>query len=850
MARELKAIVVCAARKSGLEQVRTAIAHMPGAEWHLLSTDVPGDRTALEAWSRRRGLRATIIVFEGTKEEIKDAQFLAALSRFTNRASVGFGLFVCGPVRFADSVSQARELGELRDVVQLTKARSLNETLDDAASFIRAAGRIRLAAGVEGIQNQGARLLGATAGLVEVVACLTVTLFLTRLIPADAFWNLDPRVAGVVAGIPFLPSVFLPLLCVRPGFGLQISTASGKRNGPAVIGLLLLCMFVLVRGSLSFRDATAAPEGWLTLGQCIGLLLEALRRNGRRAAWLLRIRHHATDRRGGLPTVRGQRAPRMSRAFLNRVIPEELLVPWFGSDTASVFLSYTENSEWGRLLAREVRDSLERRGVDVFYAPESIAFGRPWRPALYRSLGKANVIVAIVDPETTKWPWPAREVEAAIQGHARTGLPKFVVLTPTTSGAEDADSSTVVEWNVASQTYPVFDHLVGPGVPTRRLAGFQSIPIPHGADDRREILESLGWGLVTGRFSTPGLFNASINRALKTAAVPAVGLAMIGMIIGVVGLALVVLGDSNGTAWRATSALVDSAPIFLVLAFSFGYCARSALSWWLEVAQSPWAARLIRLGSLIGISVMMAPSIRTLSPLRLAWAGVLCAIGWWVRSFTNTFELLASSNPYRRERAPALETSAAEGAPTNLRDFADRRAAQRAAQQNFEAAKESYEEYVRVHGIAFESLTEDQTATARADVGLQRAERGFRDALRWASDRDERYNAASTHAQLGLLLHLWGSLSEAGERYKCALSMLRGIPILLIPQITNAALGTEVVCCDGLGLLRLRAGETEEALNWFRRSRVASGDGGSVWGVLRVESIIAGIEVSENQKQG
>jgi hypothetical protein len=78
--------------------------------------------------------------------------------------------------------------------------------------------------------------------------------------------------------------------------------------------------------------------------------------------------------------------------------------------------------------------------------------------------------------------------------------------------------------------------------------------------------------------------------------------------------------------------------------------------------------------------------------------------------------------------------------------------------------------------------------------------------------------------------------------------MLRGMPILLMPQITKAAIGTEDVCCDRLGILRLQAGNLGEALQWFRRSRIASEDAGDVGGAMRADSLIAVAEEVERQK--
>jgi hypothetical protein len=122
---------------------------------------------------------------------------------------------------------------------------------------------------------------------------------------------------GALAGLPLLPAIYLPLLLI---FDRRVPWVS--------YAVALLLMFVIVRGSLDLFGSVLAPVEWFSFGQAAGILLDGVRRNGRRKEWLMKVVRNSYAA-ATLPTGKDGRLPRESRLSLRRVIPEALIVPWF-----------------------------------------------------------------------------------------------------------------------------------------------------------------------------------------------------------------------------------------------------------------------------------------------------------------------------------------------------------------------------------------------------------------------------------------------------------------------------------------------------------------------------------------
>jgi hypothetical protein len=188
-----------------------------------------------------------------------------------------------------------------------------------------------------------------------------------------------------------------------------------------------------------------APVSSIVLGIVLGFGMDAARRHGYSARRERRRVDPETisGRHGRLPAeMRRQSGPTFIDPWSCPVLPAE--VP-------RVFISYSQDSAWGRARAEELERELDRVGAEYFrdvHMPE----GGAWRRELNAYLGRATVLILLADGITVEHPWPAAEVEAALAGRAWTGLPHIIVITPPGQPRSNEDS-----W----RWFPVFRAVLG-----------------------------------------------------------------------------------------------------------------------------------------------------------------------------------------------------------------------------------------------------------------------------------------------------------------------------------------------------------------------------------------------------
>ncbi|SRR5713101_8919192 len=80
-------------------------------------------------------------------------------------------------------------------------------------------------------------------------------------------------------------------------------------------------------------------------------------------------------------------------------------------DKPSVFISHSFSDEnW----VREFANSLEQRGLNVWFDSHSIPLGQSWTEAIEKGLRESNVIVLLVTPDSLKRPNLFFEIGAAM----------------------------------------------------------------------------------------------------------------------------------------------------------------------------------------------------------------------------------------------------------------------------------------------------------------------------------------------------------------------------------------------------------------------------------------------------
>ena len=80
-------------------------------------------------------------------------------------------------------------------------------------------------------------------------------------------------------------------------------------------------------------------------------------------------------------------------------------------DKPSVFISHSISDEnW----VREFANSLEQRGLNVWFDSHSIPLGQSWTEAIEKGLRESNVIVLLVTPDSLKRPNLFFEIGAAM----------------------------------------------------------------------------------------------------------------------------------------------------------------------------------------------------------------------------------------------------------------------------------------------------------------------------------------------------------------------------------------------------------------------------------------------------
>ncbi len=591
-------------------------------------------------------VRAVVLLL--SKSAIEDIGFLSVIVLCLERLDRdhGFGVFVDEKILPRDSSGNICKLDEhlpidgdtlktlvrLVETVQVPRPRDLIETLTEASEFAPLAKQFARADQVKRLRSQWASWFGRAASYIEIGCGLVVaTVGLLSLLPQKVSMSSAlpaAAIAGlhVMGGVPNLLSILLPLVIPETRRGIKI--------------LAIFAMLFIVRGGVVLANVGGdSIDGWFLFGQCLGIILEVVRRVGLPATWFLHLYAKSKQRESKGSSADVGRLCEQARKSVRTDPMQALVLPLIRRSTPTVFLSYTRGG-WSANLARECYDQLSAAGARVFYDAESITNGTRWRRELYCSISRATLIVAIVDDETLSKPWPAREVATALLGYGTTRMPEIIVLTHTNlhQGKPLNDS-----------TFSVFDLLLKQS-DSKTSRRWQLIEVPDNEEERINTLAAIAWGLTPSRYASPGLLPRWLNDWVNYWGGSYAGrLGEVGIFGGL-------------SVWLALPALVAVAShtfrplwfIYCAMAAGYwtGFVARSTMAIWIEQRKCPAFTRWTQLLAAVGL-IMGITSARTLfTPLDWAWACLTAAVGWLVCGHVR--EVVADAIPERflLERSP------------------------------------------------------------------------------------------------------------------------------------------------------------------------------------------------------
>ncbi len=524
---------------------------------------------------------------------------------FLYAGDVGEGEFIR---RAGLGEGESAVLADLRDTVQLTTAADFGRACAALGTFVRRWQEIHDEAIWRALRLRGAVALGRAVALLQWLCLLLAGL--------TAFWLpvwdknplperllFSPGVTAVVCGIGSFPLVALGLFAVTR-YGLVPLGIHAEGGGVLWAGL----GFVLAPPLLAVGARAGAGPAWVLLGVVAGGLLDAARRAGLHARWVL----YPIDITQITP--KGHPLPDPLRSAAGRARPNPLRCPLLPVRVARVFISYTRVSPWAVALARKLRLELEAVGARPFLDAMDIGEGSSWRRALDDGLGRATVVVALVDPCSVHRPWTAAELEAALAGKHLTGLPEVIVIK-----APDLPAS------LAASLYwlPAFSVVLHPSQEAPTEGRPQLLP------DGPALLPGLGVSLHPDRYRSVAVVPYSVSeafrlfwRGFRTVTGPARRAALLAGYLLAWPLALMGLwpGPVWSSGWSATAILVAAAGL--------GFLVRRALALRFELRTCQRGASVLHLGAALGYVAVLALGINRGPPVVLGWAVVLGVIGW------------------------------------------------------------------------------------------------------------------------------------------------------------------------------------------------------------------------------
>jgi len=559
-------------------------------------------------------LCATILVLERNGLSDRDIRELAAACIRRVVAVPDFRLLVYLHDMTLDDLRELAGVepfvAALFETTQIAASPSLEQLRRTLVPFVRSVERIRAAAHWRAVRLKLAGWCGNFANLVLLGAALLALLGIPAwLLKSNLHWlgPHGPKLASLVLGMLAFPLqsplIFLLLRGMR-------ATAMAPRDNASLMRWVVVGAVIMVAAN-HLQHTLLGPHSWIYPGLAIGILLDAIRRAGKRVSREMldfeAMMGHAVN-----PVLKDPKLTVLRGDPLN-----PFSCPLLPALSARVFISYTRSSAKASNWAAALHHGLKEAGALPFLDRASIPAGASWRRSLNEHLGACDAFVCILDQKGVQREWVAAELLAALEGRQLTGAPEIMIL---------VDSAI----RHGSQTMlPVFQGVIS-------AAGESPVQgRPQILRLNEQTQSSLVWGLSPGRFAPASVFTRIATLPFMYAIMLLSAIGRMGIITGYI-LGFFAMLEKFGklpfVAWLTEHACLE--PLGLLTAFWLGFTARATIAWGIERNHGREMGMTTPAIATVGLIWAEFDLIPKCSILVAVWSGVLVAAGWMIVAST------------------------------------------------------------------------------------------------------------------------------------------------------------------------------------------------------------------------
>jgi tetratricopeptide (TPR) repeat protein len=469
---------------------------------------------------------------------------------------------------------------------------------------IRAAARWRrVKLGASVFFARVALTIQVTCGL--ALAAVGISWLAFKRLNWDIAWNwiaeVNTSALALVLGVPVFALQMVPLFLLLRG----ITVANKMLRDDSHLWWWLVLGALLCPAALQVPYDLGASPAMIVLGIVTGVLLDVLRRSGFQA------RRAQISLERAYNSVAAKEAGMISREIVEPRPIHPLTCPLFSADSRTAFISYRHHSPWSRGIARSLHAELERNRFRCFLDLESIGEGSGWRRALNRSIGEAQVFIALIEKKSLDSRWMAAELLAALAGRLLTHQPELILLVEPSLAASKLRGGWSVFRSVLDQASQV---------------GSQSrIRLIQATETNIKILEA-----QLGALETVSLFPKTIMVVLKIFTLPLVVIGGLGSLLSIPAMFFAWLEqwekfDSSG--WIAARGFLLSAT--LLVGYWSGFTIRAALAARYEVRdETPTSLARIHGVAAAGLAWLAVLWSAKLPGLTAGWTIAAGYFGW------------------------------------------------------------------------------------------------------------------------------------------------------------------------------------------------------------------------------
>jgi len=412
-----------------------------------------------------------------------------------------------------------------------------------------------------------------------------------------------PEIASFVFGTLAFP-LQAPLMFML--FRGMRTTALAPRDNVHFMRWVFVGFFISA-GAAHFRQSMQGPLSYLFLGLAFGVLLDVIRRAGRRA-WRQTINVEAlmTDASKAVWSD-----PKVSLMGGDPLKP--FSCPLLPSLTPRVFISYTRSSTKGSRLAVSLYRGIKDARAIPYLDRASNPTGASWRRSLNEQLGDCDAFVCILDEKSVQRPWVAAEVFAAVKSNRSIGSPEIIILMD-----PDIRRSTM-------RCLPIFEEIIAAADKPPVVGRPQILML------NTQTKSSVVWALAPGRFLPLSVFPRVVALPIMLILTPFGAIGIVGMFAGwILGFLAVLQHMAKYPFVTQVESHGWTSCLTLLTAFWFGFTARATIAWSHERPQQSSGGGVMPTISTCGLGFAFCCFYGKVSGLVVGWSVVLAIFGWVV----------------------------------------------------------------------------------------------------------------------------------------------------------------------------------------------------------------------------